>query len=159
MGASIWDPSVIDSAPDADSLTYTFATGAITRPVAERLRDRMYITDWDGANWDQRLDNALAYSYLNGNKAIHLPSIGTDYIFSDPHIITQGVMLWGDDSQGSSTNYGTVLQYDGVGDFLTWDGSATAANAHIYINGVEASTVRVLETILCEEVYEPLWDH
>ena len=126
MGASIWDPSVIDSAPDADSISYTFATGAITRPVAERLRDRMYITDWDGANWDQRLDNALAYSYLNGNKAIHLPSIGTDYIFSEPHIITQGVMLWGDDSQGSSTNYGTVLQYDGVGDFLTWDGSGIA---------------------------------
>ena len=126
MGASIWDPAAPATATDADSLTYTFATGAITRPVAERLRDRMYITDWDGANWDQRLDNALAYSYLNGNKAIHLPSIGTDYIFSDPHIITQGVMLWGDDSQGSSTNYGTVLQYDGVGDFLTWDGSGIA---------------------------------
>lgn len=126
MAASIWNPGIPGSVVDADSLTYQFAPTALVRPVAERLQDRMYITDWDGADWDQKLENALVYSYANGNKAIHIPSIGTDYIFYDPHIITQGVMIWGDDSQGSSTNYGTVLQYAGSGDFLTWDGSGIA---------------------------------
>jgi len=116
-------------ATSADLVTYTpSGTSAVARSAASKFGETVSVKDF-GAVGDGVADDTAAIqaainaAYTQYNRPVYFPC--GIYKITGTITITQGVMLIGAGSQGSSDSFGTTIIHHSNSDCLVWNGSGT----------------------------------
>lgn len=104
-------------------------TGSVASTVEVKARERHTLADKGAdasgvAAVDTPLSNALSDSYADHNRTIKVAN-GL-YSKTAQTTVTQGVMIEGEGSQGSTEQYGTTFRQDSNHTMFRWDGSNSA---------------------------------
>lgn len=131
MSANVWNPGQQSTLWDSVNIPYLAAGfGAITTNVRDKLRETVSVKDFgvvgDGVADDTTaFQNAINAAIDANNKTLHIPS-GNTYKITGTLIITQGVMLVAEGSQGSAQDYGTTIIHYSNSDLFVWNGNGIA---------------------------------
>jgi len=111
----------------ASNVTYTPAgSGAATTDVQTKLRESVSVKDFgavgDGVTDDTAaIQAALTWSTSNRNHSIFFPP--GEYVTTSVLTVTQGIKLIGDESQGTTQQYGTTLLVNHNGNGIHYSGT------------------------------------
>jgi hypothetical protein len=102
-------------------------SGSVARTTASKLQESVSVLDFgavgDGTTDDTTaFQNAINAAIAANNLTVVIPD-GKDYKITGTLTITQGVMIVGQGSQGSTQSYGCSITHYSTGDLFVWNGN------------------------------------